>query len=61
MSQAAEIAEATIAVVVILTGLAHMASAYSKQMREHAAAGFQALFFTIGVFTFYAGISLFPT
>jgi hypothetical protein len=61
MTQAAEIAEAVIAVVVILTGLAHMASAYSKRMREQVATGFQALFFTIGVFTLYAGISLFPT
>lgn len=61
MSQAVEIADAVIAVVVILTGIAHFVSAYSKPMRERAPWGFQALFGTIGVFTIYAGVNLFPT
>ena len=61
MSEAVEIAEATIAVVVILSGATQAASTYSKAMREKVPSGFRAFFFALGVFTLYAGINLFPT
>jgi hypothetical protein len=60
MNEAVEITQATIAVAVILSGATQAASTYSKAMRERVPWGFRAFFFTLGAFTFYAGVNLFP-